>query len=205
MADKPTTKASAAAAAAAPAAEETAAAPRKPSAILSIVKAVAFVSILVIVQVVGASMFIPSAQDTEKLAKQYVAATEGESAAAELARRGRPRRRRGRRRHGRGRARHVQRHPFQPRLELDAEHGLRALRRGASNRPGRIRAFDGEKQGPRPRAGDHDAACGRGQGPLRRRVGLDQTPDFRENQPRARPSDAPRGAVQQIQLCRTVC
>ena len=82
MADKPTTKVSTVAAAAPPAAEETAAAPRKPSAILSIVKAVAFVSILVIVQVVGASMFIPSAQDTEKLAKQYVAATEGESGAA---------------------------------------------------------------------------------------------------------------------------
>ena len=47
---------------------------------MAIVKAVAFVSILVIVQVVGASLFIPSAQDTEKLAKQYVAATEGDSA-----------------------------------------------------------------------------------------------------------------------------
>jgi flagellar basal body-associated protein FliL len=54
--------------------------PRKPSAVMAIVKAVAFVSILVIVQVVGASLFIPSAQDTEKLAKQYVAATEGDSA-----------------------------------------------------------------------------------------------------------------------------
>jgi flagellar FliL protein len=32
--------------------------------------------------VVGASMFIPSAEDTEKLARQYIAATEGESAAA---------------------------------------------------------------------------------------------------------------------------
>lgn len=56
--------------------------PKRPSAIMAIVKALAFVSILVIVQVVGASMLIPSAQDTERLARQYVAATEGESAAA---------------------------------------------------------------------------------------------------------------------------
>jgi flagellar FliL protein len=81
MADKP--KAKEVPAAAAPAAEEAAAAPpRQPSAVMKIVKAIAFVSILVIVQVVGASMFIPSAEDTLKLAKQYVAATAGESATA---------------------------------------------------------------------------------------------------------------------------
>ena len=80
MADKPTAKE--ALAAATPAVEEaTAAPPRKPSAVMKIVKAIAFVSILVIVQVVGASMFIPSAEDTEKLARQYIAATGGESAA----------------------------------------------------------------------------------------------------------------------------
>jgi flagellar basal body-associated protein FliL len=62
----------------APVAEE-AAAPRKPSAIMSIVKAVAFVSILVIVQVVGAAMFIPSGEETAELAKQYVAAKHGEA------------------------------------------------------------------------------------------------------------------------------
>ena len=68
MADKP--KAKDAPAAADPAAEQPADdAPRKPSAVLSIVKAVAFVSILVIVQVVGASMLIPSAADTEQLAQ----------------------------------------------------------------------------------------------------------------------------------------
>jgi flagellar basal body-associated protein FliL len=78
MADKPKAKE---APAAEPPAEE-AAAPRKPSAILSIVKAVAFVSILVIVQVVGASMFIPSAEKTEKLAKQYVAASHGDAGTA---------------------------------------------------------------------------------------------------------------------------
>ena len=62
--------------------DQTTAPPRKPSAVMHIIKAVAFVSILVIVQVVCASMFIPSADDTEKLAKQYVAASAGEAAAA---------------------------------------------------------------------------------------------------------------------------
>jgi flagellar basal body-associated protein FliL len=81
MSDKPKAKAKEAPAAA-PVAEEAVAAPRKPSAVMTIVKGVAFVSILVIVQVVGASMFIPSAEDTEKLAKQYVAAEHGEAAAA---------------------------------------------------------------------------------------------------------------------------
>ena len=52
---------------------------RKPSAVMSIVKAVAFVSILVIVQVVGAAMFIPSGEETAELAKQYVAAKHGEA------------------------------------------------------------------------------------------------------------------------------
>ena len=84
MADKDRTKPAAAPAAPlTPEAEESAEAapPKRPSAIMAIVKAVAFVSILVIVQVVGASMFIPSAQDTERLARQYVAASEGGSAA----------------------------------------------------------------------------------------------------------------------------
>jgi flagellar FliL protein len=58
---------------------EEAAAPRKPSAILSIIKSVAFVSILVIVQVVGAAMFIPSGEETAKIAKEYVAAKHGEA------------------------------------------------------------------------------------------------------------------------------
>ncbi len=81
MSDKP--KAKEPVAATTPATEEaTDVAPRKPSAIMKIVKAIAFVSILVIVQVVGASMFIPSAADTVRLAKQYVAATAGEAAAA---------------------------------------------------------------------------------------------------------------------------
>ena len=54
--------------------------PKRPSGLFTILKAIAFVSIIVVVEVVAASMFIPSAQDTEKLARQYVAATEGEAA-----------------------------------------------------------------------------------------------------------------------------
>jgi len=65
----------------APPAAEEAAPPRKPSAVMSIVKAVAFVSILVIVQVVGATMLIPSGEDTAELAKQYVSAQHGEAEA----------------------------------------------------------------------------------------------------------------------------
>jgi flagellar FliL protein len=60
--------------------EASDAAPRRPSAILPLVKAIAFVSIIVVVEVVAASMFIPSAQDTERLAHQYVAAGEGHAA-----------------------------------------------------------------------------------------------------------------------------
>jgi flagellar basal body-associated protein FliL len=63
---------------AAPAADEPAV-PRKPSSVMAIVKAVAFVSILVIVQVVGAAIFIPSGEETAELAKQYVAAKHGEA------------------------------------------------------------------------------------------------------------------------------
>ncbi len=55
---------------------------RRPSSMLSVLKAIAFVSVIVIVQVVAASIFIPSAADTERLAKQYIAATTGESAGA---------------------------------------------------------------------------------------------------------------------------
>jgi flagellar basal body-associated protein FliL len=70
--------------AAAPATEESAA-PRKASPILTIIKGVAFVSILVIVQVVAAAMFIPSGEETAELAKQYVAAEHGEAESEEAA------------------------------------------------------------------------------------------------------------------------
>jgi flagellar FliL protein len=62
--------------------DEAAAAPKrsKLGALLPLVKAVAFVSVLVVVEVVAGSMFVPSAQDTERLAKQYVAASQGQAA-----------------------------------------------------------------------------------------------------------------------------
>jgi flagellar basal body-associated protein FliL len=64
------------------AAEEGLVAPpkRRLAGLFPLIKAVAFVSVLVVVEVVAASMFVPSAQDTERLAKQYVAATEGQTA-----------------------------------------------------------------------------------------------------------------------------
>jgi flagellar FliL protein len=64
--------------------DEAAAAPKriKLGGLLPLVKAVAFVSVLVVVEVVAGSMFVPSAQDTERLAKQYVAASQGQSAPA---------------------------------------------------------------------------------------------------------------------------
>lgn len=64
-------------------AEGEAAAPQKPSGLFGLIKAIAFVSVIVIVEVVAASMFIPSAKDTERLARQYVAAADGGSESAD--------------------------------------------------------------------------------------------------------------------------
>ena len=50
---------------------------RKGGGIFRLIKAVAFVSVIVVVQIVGASMLAPSAQDTEKLAKDVAAAASG--------------------------------------------------------------------------------------------------------------------------------
>jgi len=61
-------------------APDDAATPRSASGLLTMLKAIAFIAIIVVVEVVAASMFIPSAQDTEKIARQYVAATAGDSA-----------------------------------------------------------------------------------------------------------------------------
>src|SRR5215470_8575160 len=47
-----------------------------------LIKAVAFVSVIVVVQIVVASMLAPSAQDTAKLAKDVAAAANGQSAEA---------------------------------------------------------------------------------------------------------------------------
>lgn len=59
---------------------DDAAPPRGPSGLMTILKAVAFISVIVVVEVVAASMFIPSAQETERLARQYVAAGDGQAA-----------------------------------------------------------------------------------------------------------------------------
>lgn len=47
-----------------------------------IIKAVAFISVIVVVQIVVASMLAPSAQDTAKLAKELAAASNGQLAEA---------------------------------------------------------------------------------------------------------------------------
>lgn len=54
---------------------------RKGRGLMRIVKAVAFVSVIVVVQIVVASMLAPSAKDTEKLAHELVAATHGKAEA----------------------------------------------------------------------------------------------------------------------------
>jgi hypothetical protein len=50
--------------------------------ILALVKPVAIVAVIVIVEVVAASMLAPAAQETERLAQQFVAASEGRSTVA---------------------------------------------------------------------------------------------------------------------------
>jgi flagellar basal body-associated protein FliL len=53
----------------------------KGRGLLRIIKAVAFISVIVVVQVVVASMLAPSAKDTEKLAHELVAASHGKAEA----------------------------------------------------------------------------------------------------------------------------
>jgi len=55
---------------------------RKGRGIFRIIKAVAFVTVIVVVQIVAASMLAPSAHDTEKLAHDLAAATTGHAAEA---------------------------------------------------------------------------------------------------------------------------
>ena len=52
---------------------------RKGGGIFRLIKAVAFVSVIVVVQIVGAAMLAPKAQDTAKLAKDVAAAANGQS------------------------------------------------------------------------------------------------------------------------------
>src|SRR6476469_3306967 len=67
-----------------PADETSAEAPkRKGGGIFRLIKAVAFVSVIVIVQIVGAAMLAPKAQETAKLAKDIAAAASGQSAEAQ--------------------------------------------------------------------------------------------------------------------------
>lgn len=56
---------------------------RRGGGIFRLIKAVAFVLVIVVVQIVGASMLAPSAKDTEKLAKDIAAASTGHSAEAQ--------------------------------------------------------------------------------------------------------------------------
>jgi flagellar FliL protein len=64
--------------------EEAVEAPAKPrrKGIFSLIKSLGFVAVIVIVEVVAASMLAPSAQETEKLAHEFVAASEGHSASS---------------------------------------------------------------------------------------------------------------------------
>ncbi len=54
--------------------------PRKGRGLFRLIKAVAFVSVIVVVQIVVASMIAPSAQDTARLAKELAAASHGQAA-----------------------------------------------------------------------------------------------------------------------------
>jgi flagellar FliL protein len=56
---------------------------RKGGGIFRIIKAVAFITVIVVVQIVAASMLAPSAKDTEKLAHDLAAASTGHSAEAQ--------------------------------------------------------------------------------------------------------------------------
>src|ERR1700761_1788525 len=54
---------------------------KKGKGLFRIIKAIAFVSVIVVVQVVVASMLAPSAKNTDKLAHELVAAANGKAAA----------------------------------------------------------------------------------------------------------------------------
>jgi len=52
--------------------------------IIGLIKALAFITIIVIVEVVAASMFIPTAYETEKLAREIVSASNGDETASNV-------------------------------------------------------------------------------------------------------------------------
>jgi flagellar FliL protein len=77
MADKPLEQ---------PLAEDKDPAPKKSrGGLLSLIKVIAFVSVVVIVEIVAASMLAPTAQETERLGQQFAAATAGITAEDEHA------------------------------------------------------------------------------------------------------------------------
>jgi hypothetical protein len=53
---------------------------RRSSGLMPMIKAGAFVSVIVVVEIVAASMLVPSARDTERLGRQYAAAAAGKAA-----------------------------------------------------------------------------------------------------------------------------
>src|SRR5262245_8525522 len=59
--------------------EESASKPNR-GGLFTLLKAVAFVSVIVIVEIVAAAMLAPSEQETERLAQQFVAASAGKTA-----------------------------------------------------------------------------------------------------------------------------
>jgi flagellar basal body-associated protein FliL len=56
---------------------------KKPSALMALIKPLAIVSVLVVVELVAATMMIPSAEATEELARELAKAAHGEEAAGE--------------------------------------------------------------------------------------------------------------------------
>lgn len=53
---------------------------KKSSALMGLIKAIAIISVLVVVEMVAAAMMVPSAEETEMLARELVKAASGEEA-----------------------------------------------------------------------------------------------------------------------------
>lgn len=62
--------------------EESPALEKKSSALMRVIKAVVIVSVLIVIEMVAAAMIIPSAEETEELAKNLARAADGEALAA---------------------------------------------------------------------------------------------------------------------------
>jgi flagellar FliL protein len=57
--------------------------PASRPGLLSLIKVVAFVAVIVVVEIVAAAMLVPTAQETERLGRQFVAAAAGHTAEVE--------------------------------------------------------------------------------------------------------------------------